>query len=311
MSRFLNAFFVIAALLVISPIVTAQYGGGTTYPNCDTCASGTYISNNAPTYWNCCGSNVQCTYTNQGNVVSSCAAQTTISTTIATTLSTTVSPTAIAQNTANGTATTTAVTTQPTTTAPATYPNCSACASGAYLSNNAPTYWNCYVTGSLCNYTGAYGTTSSNASTGDTALIVYGLIAIIAIAAIALLVKMKALPTRLTVLGTALILIGTVAWLFGNYGGATQNILYGIVAIIIGLLVWLYGDIVGGTFKNSKAGILVIVGIILILVGTGVWYYIGSSNAIWGGVAAIVIGTIIWLYGDKIVGAFVMGKPKK
>ncbi|MDE1856371.1 MAG: hypothetical protein KGH49_04025 [Candidatus Micrarchaeota archaeon] len=281
MSRDLNSLAVILLLFSFAQLASAQYGGGTTYPNCNTCQYGTYYApSNAPTYWNCACTGTLCSYTpGQGTVVTSCS-QAQSTTTVATTTSTAQTTTVQTSNatTQSPNATTTAATTLATT-----------------VATTQPT--------TSISYT--YG---SGYSSG---LAYYVLIAIVAVVAIFGLVKLRALPTRLAIIGAALILIGTIAWLYGNYGGPGSYILGGVYAIVIGLVVWIIGDVIGGTFKKSVPAILTIVGIILIIAGTWAWYYIGSPNAILGGVAALVIGTFVWLYGDAQAGAFIMGKPKK
>ncbi|MDE1850771.1 MAG: hypothetical protein KGH54_03195 [Candidatus Micrarchaeota archaeon] len=188
------------------------------------------------------------------------------------------------------------------------YPDCSTCPSGTYVSNNAPTYWNCYGTGSLCTYTGSH--TSSSGSLGTYA---YGLMGLIAVIAIILLAMMKAMPTRLTIIGVALILIGTVAWLYGDYAAGPNYIITGAIAVAVGWLIWLFADV--KLLNDKKVGKMVIAGVALSLIGTAIWlygdFYLGiSPTLIWGGVALIVIGTLVWLLGDSKAGAFIMGKPK-
>lgn len=139
----------------------------------------------------------------------------------------------------------------------------------------------------------------------------YILMAIIAIIAIALVVKMKATPTRLTIIGVGLILIGTVAWVLGDYAAGPSYILYGALGIIIGWLVWLYAD--RGLLNNAQVSNMVKIGVILSLIGTAIWlygdYFLGvNPTYVWGGVVLILVGTVVWLYGDKKAGAFVMGK---
>lgn len=282
MARNIAWVAIITALLVLPSVVMAQYGYGTTttqaYPNCNTCQYGTYLSNNAPTYWNCACTGALCTYTGQGNTVTSCSlSATTASTTVATTSTPTTTVQASNSTTLNSTANTVATTLATT------------------VQTTTPT------TSILYQQPSGY----------SSGLVYYGLIVIIALVAIYGLVKMPAMPTRLAVLGAALILIGTVAWLYGNYGGPGSYVLEGVAAIIVGLIIWIIGDVVGGTFKHSVPAILTIIGIIFIIAGTWAWYYIGSLNATWGGVAALVIGTFVWLYGDAQAGAFIMGKPKK
>ncbi|HVA82633.1 MAG TPA: hypothetical protein VNF06_00520 [Candidatus Aquilonibacter sp.] len=288
------------------PVLFAQ---GTVYPDCSTCPSGTYVSDNAPTNWNCYGSGDLCHFS---GVSTTSTASTTLPTTSVNNTGGLSNGSLNQSSNATGNVTTVA-TTLPATTVPSvsnTYPNCNTCPSGTYVSNNAPTYWNCYGTGSLCTYTGSSGSGSTSYSSGM-GTYAYGLMAIIAIIAIALLVKMTATPTRLTIIGVALILLGTVAWVLGDYAAGPNYILYGALGVIVGWLVWLYAD--RGLLNNKEVGNMVKLGVVLSLIGTAIWlygdYFLGiNPTYIWGGVALILIGTIIWLYGDKKVGAFMMRK---
>lgn len=319
MGRIYNMVMVLAMMILMaSPaLVSAQYGsGGSGYPDCATCPAGTYVSSNAPTYWNCYGTGSLCTYTGVSTTSS-------VSTTVATTAPTTsVNNTSGGLNnnstnqTINQSAVTTVATTAPTTTVATVTgggtqaPNCNTCPSGTYASSNAPTYWNCYGTGSLCTYTGAAASSSYGAGIG---MYAYGLMGLIAVIAIILLAVMKAMQTRLTIIGVALILIGTVAWLLGDYAAGPSYIMYGAAAVVVGWLIWLYADL---KLLSSKAvGMIVMAGVALSLIGTAIWLYgdylLGiSPTYIWGGVALIVIGTLVWLFGDAKAGAFVMGKNK-
>ncbi|MDE1850963.1 MAG: hypothetical protein KGH54_04200 [Candidatus Micrarchaeota archaeon] len=316
MAKIYNMLMVFAMMLIAaSPmLVSAQYGygsGSSGYPDCATCPSGTYVSNNAPTYWNCYGSGALCSYTGVSTTSS-------VSTSIATTQPTTsINNTSggLNSNSTNQTAVTTVATTVPTTTVPSVTgggiqaPNCNACPSGTYASNNAPTYWNCYGTGSLCTYTGTY----TGGSYGSLGTYAYGLMGVIAVIAIILLAMMKAMPTRLTIIGVALILIGTVAWLYGDYAAGPNYIIAGAIAVVVGWLIWLYADV--KLLSDKNVGKMIVAGVVLSLIGTAIWlygdFYLGiSPTLIWGGVALIVIGTLVWLLGDSKAGSFIMGKPK-
>jgi len=309
MAKIYDMLMVLAMMLfVASPVlVSAQYGygsGSSGYPDCATCPSGTYVSNNAPTYWNCYGSGALCTYTGVSTTSS-------VSTSVATT-----APTTSVNNTSGGlnsnSTNQTALTTVPTTTVPSVTgagsaaPNCNSCPSGTYASSNAPTYWNCYGTGSLCTYTGTYAN-----SAGSFGTYTYGLVGLIAVIAIVLLAMMKAMPTRLTIIGVALILIGTVAWLYGDYAAGPNYIMLGAIAVVVGWLLWLYADV--KLLSDKNVGKMVIAGVALSLIGTAVWlygdFYLGiSPTFVWGGVALIVIGTLVWLFGDNKAGAFIRRK---
>ncbi len=63
---------------------------------------------------------------------------------------------------------------------------------------------------------------------------------------------------------------------------------------------------------NGLSTKLDIIGIALILIGTGVWLYGDYSGGlmtyIWAGVAAILLGTLVWIIGNWKAGAFVMKK---
>ena len=77
-----------------------------------------------------------------------------------------------------------------------------------------------------------------------------------------------------------------------------------IAAVVVILLV--AGYLVAA--MRSTPARLDIIGIALILIGVVVWLY-GDYNGglmqyIWGGVAAILLGTMIWIIGDYIAGAF-------
>lgn len=52
---------------------------------------------------------------------------------------------------------------------------------------------------------------------------------------------------------------------------------------------------------------MIVIGVALILIGTAVWLY-GDYGAgpqyIWPGVIAILVGTAIWVFGDYKGGAF-------
>ncbi len=154
-----------------------------------------------------------------------------------------------------------------------------------------------------------YGPGNSTAQLASSALIV-----IIILAALYGLFVWKSMLTRLVVMGTALILIGTVAWLYGDYAGGIQSYIWGgFAAILVGTGVWAYGDMKGGTFKQATPGKLVWISIILILVGAIGWgygeaYAPGMSTYWWGGTAPLVVGTLLWLYGDAKAGAFVRRK---
>ncbi len=91
-----------------------------------------------------------------------------------------------------------------------------------------------------------------------------------------------------------------------SYGSYPANKIsgYAILLAIIILLITAYMVYIMKT-KNSK---LIIIGIALILIGIAVWLY-GDYNGglmsyVWGGVAAILLGTLIWVYGDYASGAF-------
>ncbi|MDE1846036.1 MAG: hypothetical protein KGH53_02035 [Candidatus Micrarchaeota archaeon] len=311
MGNFSN-LMVVFLMLLSMPLAFAQYGGGggTTYPNCATCPSGTFVSNNAPTYWNCYGSGSLCTYT---GVSTTSTAPTTSTSVVSTAPTTSVNNTSGGAKPSNTPATTTVATTVATTvpSVTPTYPNCNTCPSGTYISNNAPTYWNCYGSGSLCTYTGSSGSYSS--AMAGLSSYAYGAIGLIAVIAIILLAMMKAPLTRLTIIGVALILIGTVAWLYGDYGAGSGYILYGAIGVIVGWIIWLYAD--KELLGNKMVGLWIKLGAFLTLVGTAIWlygdYYRGvNPTYIWAGVALILIGTIIWLFGDNKIGAFETPKTK-
>ncbi len=101
---------------------------------------------------------------------------------------------------------------------------------------------------------------------------------------------------------------GSAAPVYSSGGGsifAGATFLYAAIALIViialaSLAIW-------------KAGPtrLVIVGMALILIGVLIWLY-GDYNGglmdyIWGGVGAILLGTLLWVYGDFIAGAFRKG----
>ena len=86
------------------------------------------------------------------------------------------------------------------------------------------------------------------------------------------------------------------AYSMGGYGLAVFII---IVLIIAAYLVYIMKA------GSTKA---IIVGVALILIGVAVWIY-GDYNGglmsyIWTGVAAILLGTLIWILGDYAAGAF-------
>jgi hypothetical protein len=182
------------------------------------------------------------------------------------------------QNVIKTNATTTTATTVPTTTAPLPPSNTLA--------------------------SGFYGLTEAQA------LLLFGIIASIVAAGILMFV-FKGGPARLAVWGVVLIIIGTIIWLYGDFMyGNTTYIWTGVGVLLLGVLVWLVGDGMGGAFK--KFGLqtaLLALGVILILAGTAVWLYAdlslyGNMAYIWSGVGIIAFGTIIWLAGNAIGGAF-------
>ena len=71
-----------------------------------------------------------------------------------------------------------------------------------------------------------------------------------------------------------------------------------LIAAIIIILVGALAE----TRKKSPASRLVILGVVLILLGIVVWLYGdysgGNFTYIWSGVALIIIGTLVWLFGD-------------
>jgi hypothetical protein len=98
---------------------------------------------------------------------------------------------------------------------------------------------------------------------------------------------------------------GSVPYSSGNSG--SPALLYAAVIIILLIAAYLVYIMKTGSTRA------IIVGVALILIGVVVWLY-GDYNGgimsyIWGGVAAILLGTIIWILGDNAAGAF--SKPKK
>jgi hypothetical protein len=86
---------------------------------------------------------------------------------------------------------------------------------------------------------------------------------------------------------------GTYKYPPSNYDGTILLVLVAIIAIITAYL------IMRSEMMSTK---LIIIGIALILVGTAVWLYGDYSGGlyayIWSGVAAILIGTVVWIIGD-------------
>ncbi len=76
-----------------------------------------------------------------------------------------------------------------------------------------------------------------------------------------------------------------------------------VILAIIGLLAW-----------RALPTKLIVVGVALILVGTWLWIY-GDYGAMsdyaWVGAAAILIGTLVWVYADFVSGAFRRGLKSK
>ena len=76
-------------------------------------------------------------------------------------------------------------------------------------------------------------------------------------------------------------------------------LLYALIAEIVVVLI---GAGVAMTRKKAPTSRLILLGVALILIGTGVWLYGDYSGSlaayIWSGVALIAIGVIVWLIGD-------------
>ncbi len=80
-----------------------------------------------------------------------------------------------------------------------------------------------------------------------------------------------------------------------GYGGGVWP--YAVAIIII-----LIAGIATAMKKKAPSSRLIVTGVVLILIGVVVWLY-GDYNGgimayIWGGVAAILVGTAVWLLGD-------------
>ena len=71
---------------------------------------------------------------------------------------------------------------------------------------------------------------------------------------------------------------------------------------LIAMIAIIIGGILAATKRQAIDARLIIAGVVLILIGTVLWLYGdfsgGNFTYIWGGVALILVGTATWLYGD-------------
>jgi hypothetical protein len=93
-----------------------------------------------------------------------------------------------------------------------------------------------------------------------------------------------------------------------TYSNSSSNA-YGLMAAVVVILIVCSYLAIRMNYMSAK---LIWTGVALILIGVVVWLY-GDYNGglmpyIWGGVAAIIVGTAIWLVGDQKGGAFKMRK---
>ena len=80
-----------------------------------------------------------------------------------------------------------------------------------------------------------------------------------------------------------------------------SGLLYGLIAVIVVIAAILM------MLMKPMPTKLIIAGVALILIGVGVWLYGdygGGLQYVWPGVAAILLGTLVWIAGDYIAGAF-------
>ncbi len=84
--------------------------------------------------------------------------------------------------------------------------------------------------------------------------------------------------------------------------GSSGYSLSGIWPYAVAIIVILIGGILASTQKKAPSSRLIILGVVLILIGIVVWLYGDYSGGnfayIWTGVIAILIGTVVWLMGD-------------
>jgi hypothetical protein len=96
---------------------------------------------------------------------------------------------------------------------------------------------------------------------------------------------------------TTIAVTSTVAYPPTGYSYSGMNMLFfALIAVVIIGMIYMVAT------KKAPDTRLIIVGVALILLGIVVWLY-GDYNGgimsyIWGGVIAILVGTVIWLYGD-------------
>ncbi len=100
---------------------------------------------------------------------------------------------------------------------------------------------------------------------------------------------------------------GSSGYVSSGYGIGSYGLIIAFIIVIALISAYL-------VYKMKRASTrAIVIGVALIIIGISVWLY-GDYNGgimlyIWSGVVSILIGTAIWIYGDYIAGAF--RSPKK